>query len=55
LIAVCSATYLLVERPMQGVGRRMAKRLDARFGPDRFQVRMRAPEPVLAHSSRASE
>ena len=55
LIAVCSATYLLVERPMQGVGRRMAKRLDARFGPDRFQVRMRAPEPVLAHSSCASE
>ncbi len=55
LIAVCSATYLLVERPMQGVGRRLAKRLDARFGPDRFQVRMRAPEPVLAHSSRAAE
>ncbi len=55
LIAVCSATYLLVERPMQGVGRRLAKRLDARFGPDRFQVRMRAPEPVLAHGSRAAD
>jgi peptidoglycan/LPS O-acetylase OafA/YrhL len=55
LIAVCSATYLLVERPMQGAGRRLAKRLDARFGPDRFQVRMRAPEPVLAHSSRAAD
>jgi peptidoglycan/LPS O-acetylase OafA/YrhL len=55
LIAVCSATYLLVERPMQGVGRRLAKRLDARFGPDRFQVRMRAPEPVLATSSRAAD
>jgi peptidoglycan/LPS O-acetylase OafA/YrhL len=55
LIAVCSATYLLVERPMQGVGRRLAKRLDARFGPDRFQVRMRAPEPVLAHSARAAD
>jgi peptidoglycan/LPS O-acetylase OafA/YrhL len=53
LIAVCSATYLLVERPMQGVGRRLAKRLDARFGPDRFQVRMRAPERVLVHSSAA--
>ncbi|MGH3286217.1 MAG: acyltransferase family protein [Streptosporangiaceae bacterium] len=51
LIAVCSATYLFVERPMQDVGRRLAKRLDARFGPDRFQVRVRAPEPVLAHSS----
>ena len=55
LIAVCSLTYLLVERPMQDVGRRLARRLDARFGPDRFPVRMRTPEPVLAHSSRATE
>jgi peptidoglycan/LPS O-acetylase OafA/YrhL len=53
LIALCSATYLLVERPMQNVGRRLAKQLDARFGPDRVQVRMRAPEPVLAHSAAA--
>ena len=44
-----------VERPMQDVGRRLARRLDARFGPDRFPVPMRAPEPVLAHSSRATE
>ncbi len=55
LVAVCSATYLLVERPMQDVGRRLARRLDARFGPDRFPVRMRAPEPALAHSSSAAE
>jgi peptidoglycan/LPS O-acetylase OafA/YrhL len=55
LIALCSATYLLVERPMQSVGRRLAKRLDVRFGPDRFQVRMRAPERVLAHSARAAD
>jgi peptidoglycan/LPS O-acetylase OafA/YrhL len=55
LIAVCSATYLLVERPMQGVGRRLAKRLDVRFGPDRVQVRMRVPEPVLAHSASAAD
>ena len=55
LIALCSATYLLVERPMQNVGRRLAKQLDARFGPDRVQVRMRAPEPVLAHSARAAD
>jgi peptidoglycan/LPS O-acetylase OafA/YrhL len=53
LIALCSATYLMVERPMQNVGRRLAKQLDARFGPDRVQVRMRAPEPVLAHSAAA--
>jgi peptidoglycan/LPS O-acetylase OafA/YrhL len=55
LIAVSSATYLLVERPMQGVGRRLAKRLDARFGPDRSPVRVRAPEAALAHSSAAAE
>ena len=34
LLAVCSVTYLFVERPMQEVGRRLARRLDARFGPD---------------------
>jgi peptidoglycan/LPS O-acetylase OafA/YrhL len=55
LIAVCSVTYLFVERPMQNVGRRLAKRLDARFGPDRFPVLLRAPEPALAHSSRAAD
>jgi peptidoglycan/LPS O-acetylase OafA/YrhL len=55
LLVLCSATYLLVERPMQNVGRRLARRLDARFGPDRSPVRMRAPEPALAHSSRAAE
>ena len=49
LIAMCSLTYLFVERPMQDVGQRLARRLDARFGPDRFPVRMRVPEPVLAH------
>jgi peptidoglycan/LPS O-acetylase OafA/YrhL len=55
LIAACSVTYLLVERPMQDVGRRLARRLDARFGPDRFPARMRAPEPALAHGSRQAE
>jgi peptidoglycan/LPS O-acetylase OafA/YrhL len=55
LLAVCSATYLLVERPMQNVGRRLARRLDTRFGPDRFPARMRVPEPALAHGSRAVE
>jgi peptidoglycan/LPS O-acetylase OafA/YrhL len=55
LVAVCSLTYLFVERPMQDVGRRLARRLDARFGPDRFPVMMRAPEPAMAHSSGASD
>ena len=35
LIAMCSLTYLLLERPMQNAGRRLARWLDARFGPDR--------------------
>ncbi len=39
LIAVSSVTYLLVERPMQNAGRRVAKRLDARFGPDQVPAR----------------
>jgi hypothetical protein len=45
----------MVEWPMQDIGRRVARRLDARFGPDRFPARMRAPEPVLAHSSATAE
>ena len=48
LIAVCSATYLFVERPMQDVGRRVARWLDARFGPDRAPGRVAAAEPALA-------
>jgi len=55
LLAVCSVTYLLVERPMQEVGRRLARRLDARFGPDRHPVRVRSAEPALAHGSRSAE
>jgi len=35
LVAICSLTYLLVERPMQDAGRRVARWLDARYGPDR--------------------
>ena len=33
----------------------VSRRLDARFGPDRFPARIRAPEPALAHSSGAAE
>ena len=55
LLVVCSVTYLFVERPMQDVGRRLARRLDARFGPDRHPVRIRFREPALAHGSVAGE
>ena len=36
LLACCGVTYYLVEAPMQRLGRRLAKRLDARRGPDRI-------------------
>ena len=48
LVAVSSLTYLLVERPMQQVGRRVGHWLDARFGPDRAPGPVRAPEPAMA-------
>ena len=40
-----SLTYLSVERPMQNVGRRVGRWLDARFGLDRI------PDPVPARQS----
>ena len=55
LIAVCSLTYLFVERPMQEVGRRVARRLDARFGPDRIAGRVApARAPALAGRTHAA-
>jgi peptidoglycan/LPS O-acetylase OafA/YrhL len=38
LLACCAATYYLVEAPMQRLGRRVAARLDDRFGPDRLEA-----------------
>jgi peptidoglycan/LPS O-acetylase OafA/YrhL len=55
LIAVCSLTYLFVERPMQEVGRRLGRRLDARFGPDRPPGRIApARAPALAGRTHAA-
>jgi peptidoglycan/LPS O-acetylase OafA/YrhL len=54
LLAVCSVTYLVVERPMQEVGRRLGRRLDARFGPDRFPVLVHTAEPALAQGPLAA-
>jgi peptidoglycan/LPS O-acetylase OafA/YrhL len=45
LLACCALTYYLVEAPMQRIGRRVAGRLDARFGPDRAEA-ARAPAPA---------
>ena len=55
LIAVCSLTYLLVERPMQNVGRRLARRFDTRLGSDRIPSRVPAArEPALAGRGHAA-
>jgi peptidoglycan/LPS O-acetylase OafA/YrhL len=43
LLACCSLTYYLVEAPMQRLGRRVAAKLDARFGPDSPKVPKRVP------------
>jgi peptidoglycan/LPS O-acetylase OafA/YrhL len=59
LLACCALTYHLVEAPMQRLGRRVAARLDARFGPDRPQpagtpaARETAPRPAAADRARA--
>ena len=49
VIALSSVTYLFVERPMQNVGRRVGRWLDARFGPDRVpDAASRGPQPAMA-------
>ena len=48
MIAVSSLTFLSVERPMQNVGRRAGRWLDARFGPDRIPDRVPARQPAMA-------
>jgi peptidoglycan/LPS O-acetylase OafA/YrhL len=48
IVAVCSVTYLAVERPAQGLGRRVGRRLDARFGLDRIPAAVPAQEPAMA-------
>ncbi len=61
VIALSSVTYLLVERPMQNAGRRAARWLDARFGPDRVPDQARAGRrsamagPVAGHGQPATE
>ena len=48
MIAVSSLTYLSVERPTQGLGRRVGRWLDARFGPDRIPAAAPARQPAMA-------
>lgn len=39
LLVCCGLTHCFIEAPMQRLGRRVARRLDARFGPDSVAVR----------------
>jgi peptidoglycan/LPS O-acetylase OafA/YrhL len=49
VIGLSSVTYLVVERPMQDVGRRVGRWLDTQFGPDRVPDRVPAPaQPAMA-------
>lgn len=48
MIALSSLTYMSVERPMQNVGRRVGRWLDARFGPDRIPDTVPARQPAMA-------
>jgi peptidoglycan/LPS O-acetylase OafA/YrhL len=48
-VGLSSLTFLFVERPMQNVGRRVGRWLDARFGPDRMPaVPPAPPQPAMA-------
>jgi peptidoglycan/LPS O-acetylase OafA/YrhL len=46
LLVCCGLTYRFIEAPMQRLGRRVAGRLDTRFGPD--VLRPRRPRPEAA-------
>src|SRR5580704_9967014 len=49
VVGVSSVTYLLLERPMQNLGRKVGRWLDTQFGPDHAPQLFGEPaEPVLA-------
>jgi peptidoglycan/LPS O-acetylase OafA/YrhL len=48
LLVCCGLSYRFIEAPMQRLGRRVAGRLDARFGPDALRSRRPRPDPVAA-------
>jgi peptidoglycan/LPS O-acetylase OafA/YrhL len=52
VVGVSSVTYLLLERPMQNLGRKVGRWLDTQFGPDHAPQLFGEPaEPVLAQGS----
>ena len=46
LLVCCGLTHRFIEAPMQHLGRRVAGRLDGRFGPDALRSRRPHPDPV---------
>jgi peptidoglycan/LPS O-acetylase OafA/YrhL len=46
LLVCCGLTHRFIEAPMQRLGRRVAGRLDGRFGPDALRSRRPRPDPV---------
>jgi peptidoglycan/LPS O-acetylase OafA/YrhL len=48
LLVLCGLTYRFIEAPMQRRGRRVARRLDARFGPDSVARVSRRPGRQMA-------
>ena len=52
LLVCCGLTRRFIEAPMQRLGRRIADRLDARFGPDVLRLRSTSSRPDSAASSR---
>jgi hypothetical protein len=46
LLVCCGLTQRFIEVPMQRLGRRVAGRLDGRFGPDALRSRRPHPDPV---------
>jgi peptidoglycan/LPS O-acetylase OafA/YrhL len=54
LLACCGLTHRFIEAPMQRLGRRVARRLDARFGPDSVAGQPRRRELDSGHTDTIS-
>jgi len=48
LLVCCGLTHRFIEAPMQRLGKRVAGRLDGRFGPDTLRSRRPRPDPLAA-------
>jgi len=55
LLVCCGLTHRYIEAPMQGLGRRVARRLDTRFGPDVLRPRRPLLGPSAGPAVRADD